>query len=541
MEAHCISFTEIPHTSKLFLDYLYHFDKVARFFAHNPLEFAAFSRAGQQINREAARCRAVAGVLAEQNRKWGSGADVEKNIARLGEGNAVAVVTGQQVGLFGGPAYSVYKALTAVHLAEKLTAEGTPAVPVFWMATEDHDFAEVNHCLLVDRRDQLLALRDDSHHQGDTPVGRIAFSTSVESLRDEAARAWPAELHDEGEKLLGGYAPGATYADAFARMLARLFAGRGLVILDPLHPKLHELAAPMMRRALEEAEDLHAAVRARDRELEKAGYHAQVHLRDNASLLFVMVTGRRLPLRRRGGNFHLAGQGEQSSAVLRAALESAPERFSANVLLRPVVQDWLLPTAAYVAGPHEATYFAQASVLYEKLLGRMPVIVPRVSLTLVTPKVQRLLEKFKLSVTDCWEAPEKLRLRLGEQRLPRGLLRRLEKTQAKIEKELAQTAESMTKLDPTLAGAAETGRRKMLYQFEKLRRKAARAQAEREEIVGRHTDVLSNWLHPERDLQERRLSFLTFVARHGPEASGLVERLLGEVKHPCPDHQVIFL
>ncbi len=538
MEAHCISFTEIPHTSKLFLDYLYHFDKVARFFAHNPLEFAAFSRAGQQINREAARCRAVAGVLAEQNRKWGSGADVEKNIARLGEGNAVAVVTGQQVGLFGGPAYSVYKALTAVHLAEKLTAEGTPAVPVFWMATEDHDFAEVNHCLLVDRRDQLLALRDDSHHQGDTPVGRIAFSTSVESLRDEAARAWPAELHDEGEKLLGGYAPGATYADAFARMLARLFAGRGLVILDPLHPKLHELAAPMMRRALEEAEDLHAAVRARNRELEKAGYHAQVHLRDNATLLFVMVNGRRLPLRRRGGNFHLAGQGEQSLAVMQAALESAPERFSANVLLRPVVQDWLLPTAAYVAGPHEATYFAQASVLYEKLLGHMPVSVPRVSLTLVPPKLQRLLAKYKLSVTDCWQAAEKLPLRLGERRLPRGLLRRLEKTQAKIEKELTQTAESVEKLDPTLAGAADTSRRKMLYQFEKLRRKAARAQAEREEIVGRHTDVLLNWLHPERDLQERRLSFLTFVARHGQP---LVERLLGEVKHPCPDHQVIFL
>ncbi|MGH9777603.1 MAG: bacillithiol biosynthesis cysteine-adding enzyme BshC [Candidatus Acidiferrales bacterium] len=538
MDPHCIPFTEIPHTSKLSADYLYGFERVEKFFAHNSSDSSAFRRAAQEIRREASRCRAVADVLAEQNQRWGGGAEVERNIARLGEGKVVAVVTGQQVGLFGGPAYSVYKALTAVRLAEKLTSEGTPAVPVFWMATEDHDFAEVNHCLLLDAQEQLLSLRDDSPHEDDAPVGRIAFGSSIEALRAQAARAWTAEVRDEAESLLAGYTPGATYADAFARLLARLFAGHGLVILDPTHPKLHELSQPVFRRALEEAESLHAAVRARDRELEKAGYHAQVHLRDNATLLFVMVNGRRVPLRRRGGGFHLAGQGEQSLGELLGALESAPERFSANVLLRPIQQDWLLPTAAYVAGPHEATYFAQASVLYERLLGRMPVIVPRVSLTLVPPKVQRLLRKYKLGVTDCWRAPEQVRLRVAAQRLPRSLARQLERTQAKLEKELAETAERVKALDPTLAGAAETSRRKMLYQFEKLRRKAARAQAEREETVGRHTDLLCNWLHPERDLQERRLSFLTFAAQFGQP---LVERLLGEIRHPCPDHQVILL
>ena len=538
MDPHCIPFTEIRHTSKLIADYLYRFESASQFYAHNPYDSSAFARAARQINREASRCRAVAEVLAEQNRRWGGGAGVEQNIARLGEGKVVAVVTGQQVGLFGGPAYSVYKALTAVRLAEKLTAEGMPAVPVFWMATEDHDFAEVNHCLLLDAQEQLLSLRDDSPHEGDAPVGRIVFGNSVETLRAQAAHAWPAGQKDDAEDLLGGYAPGATYADAFARLLARLFAGRGLVILDPMHPKLHELSQPVFRRALEEAEGLHAAVRARDHELEKAGYHAQVHLRDNATLLFVVVNGRRVPLRRRGNNFHLAGQGEQSLAALLTALESAPDRFSANVLLRPIQQDWLLPTAAYVSGPHEATYFAQASVLYERLLGRMPVIVPRVSLTLVPPKVGRLLQKYKLNVTDCWRAPEQVRLRLAAQRLPRGLARRLEKTQAKIEKQLAETAEAVQQLDSTLAGAADTSRRKMLYQFEKLGRKAARAQATREEIVGRHTELLCNWLHPEKDLQERRLSFLTFAARFGQP---LVERLLGEIKHPCPDHQVILL
>ncbi len=538
MGAHCIPFTEVPQTSALFRDYLYEFEKVTRFYSHNPFEVGSFSVAAKQIAPEGSRCRAVAEVLAEQNRSWGAGPDVGENIARLGEGKALAVVTGQQVGLFGGPSYSVYKALTAIRLAETLTAAGTPAVPVFWLASEDHDFAEVNHCLLLDAHDQLVALKDEASRADSLPVGRIAFDDSIEALRQRVAALWPRESAAEAEELLGGYVPGATYADAFARLFARLFAARGLIILNPLHPALHRLSAPLFRRVLEEAEPLHGAIGERDRELEKAGYHAQVHPRENATLLFASVNSRRVPLRRRGSNFHLTGQGELTLAALLARLEAEPENFSANVLLRPVMQDWLLPTVACVAGPHEAAYFAQASVLYDKLLERMPVIVPRTSLTLVPPKVQRLLKKYGLAPQDCWHAPQHLSVRLAERRIPPRLARQLERTQARLEKMLAETAEGVKQLDPTLEGAVETSLRKMLYQVEKVRRKAARAQADREAIIGRHAGVLSHWLYPERDLQERRVSFLSFVAQHGKP---LVERLLGEVKYPCRDHQVIFL
>jgi uncharacterized protein YllA (UPF0747 family) len=154
----------------------------------------------------------------------------------------------------------------------------------------------------------------------------------------------------------------------------------------------------------------------------------------------------------------------------------------------------------------------------------MPVIVPRTSLTLVPPKVQRLLGKYKLDVADCWHAPEHLGVRLAERRIPRRLAGRLERAQARIEKMLAETAEAVKQLDPTLEGAVENSRRKMLYQLEKIRRKAARAQGEREAIIGRHAQVLSHWLYPERDLQERRVSFLSFVAQQG---KAVMERLLG--------------
>ncbi|MGH8631373.1 MAG: bacillithiol biosynthesis protein BshC, partial [Burkholderiales bacterium] len=264
----------------------------------------------------------------------------------------------------------------------------------------------------------------------------------------------------------------------------------------------------------------------------------QVRLRENATLLFLTLNGRRLPMRRRGSVFSLPGEGERSLAELLELLEREPERFSPNVLLRPLVQDSLLPTVAYVAGPNEIAYFAQASVLYDKLLGRMPVIVPRVSLTLAEPKIQRLLQRYELGLKDFFHGREPLRAILAERHLPPRLLRRLERAQAQIEKLLSEAAGELKQLDPTLEGAAGTSQRKMLYQLEKLRHKAARAQAERTEIIGRHLDMLSNSLCPHRELQERRLNFLSFVARHGQE---LVDRLFEQVSFPCRDHQVIFL
>jgi len=481
---------------------------------------------------------AVADVLAEQNLTFGGGEKTRENIRRLREGRALAVVTGQQAALFGGPAYSAYKALTAIQLAERLSAEGTPAVPVFWLASEDHDFAEVNHAELLDARQQAILLRDPSAPAPDSPTGPIVFDASINELRERLASLWPRELAAEAEPLLAGYRPGVTYAQAFGRLFQALFAGRGLIVLDPTHQELHALSRPLFRRALEEDEALRELIRRRDRELEHAGYHVQVRLRENATLLFLSEEGRRLPLRRRGHGFGVERAGERSAAALLELLERAPERFSANVLLRPLVQDSLLPTVAYVAGPAEVAYFAQASTLYQELLGRMPVIVPRASLTLVEPPVRRLLGRYRLRLEDFFHGRPPVRARLGERHLPPRLLRRLEHTEAKIEKQLAAAAAELKKLDPTLEGAADTSRRKMLYQFEKLRGKAARAQAERTAIIERHLDALFNSLYPGRALQERRVNFLSFVARHGRE---LLARLLEQASFPCRDHQVIFL
>ncbi|MFQ5723492.1 MAG: bacillithiol biosynthesis cysteine-adding enzyme BshC [Terriglobia bacterium] len=541
MDSHCIRFTEIPHTTKLVVDTLYDFSRVADFYAYDPFDPASFRAAAQAAPRDSeasTRHAAVADVLAEQNPDFGGDEKSQKNIDRLRSGEAVAVVTGQQVGLFGGPAYSVYKALTAVRLASKLTAEGLPAVPVFWLASDDHDFAEANHCFLLDSDFQWQELRHTSNAPDGAPVGSIVFDGSINALRGRLADLWPGEAAAEAEALLAGYAPGATYAQAFGRLVQRLFAGQGLVVLDPLHARLHQLSRPLFRRALEETEALQKLVREASRRLAKAGYHVQVRLRENATMLFVLVGGRRLPLRRRRNGAFLAGEAEHSLDDLLSLLDAHPERFSPNVLLRPLMQDWLLPTVAYVAGPNEGAYFAQLGPLYQELLGRMPVIFPRASLTLVEPKVRRLLEKYRLSLPDLFSAPHIVRARLAERHLPPGLLRRLERTEGKIEQLLRETAQAVEKLDPTLAGATETSRRKMLYQYGKIRRKTARAQAGRTEIVDHHLEILLNALYPHRGLQERRMNFLSIVARQG---QGVLGRLLAQVDFPCRDHQVILL
>lgn len=538
MESHCIPFGEVPHTTALFHDFLCHFSRVSSFYSYDPFEPNSFSAAAEAITLDPEQRRAVADVLAEQNGRFGADEKTLENIGRLRDGRVRVVVAGQQVGLFGGPAYSIYKALTAVLLAERLTAEGTPSIPVFWLASEDHDFAEVKHTALLGADSRLRKLRYSATTEVDVPVGQITFTSSVIPLKEQAVGLWASEIREEGRRYLGGYVPEQTYATAFGHMLQRVFAGKGLVVLDPLHPTLHALSRPLFRRALEEAEPIQDMLRRRDRELEQAGYHVQVRLRDDATLLFLQVDGRRLPVRRRAGEFFLPGKGKRSLDELLEELSATPENVSANVLLRPVIQDWLLPTVAYIVGPAEVAYCAQSSVLYQHLLGRMPVVAPRVSMTLVEPKVGRLLKKYKLHLTHVFQGRNRLRTRLAERRLPGRLQRRLASAEAKLEKLLAQTTQEVGKLDATLEGAAESSRRKMLYQFGKIRRKAARAQAERSAIVDRHTDQLLNALYPNRQLQEREVNFLSFLARQGPE---LVDRLLEQACFPCRDHQVIFL
>src|SRR5215469_6777658 len=305
MESHCISFREIPQTTKLFSSFLEDFWRLTGYYAHPPNE-TGVTAAAREVNYDPAIRNRVAEVLREQNRSFSGGSiddATARNLDRFASG-AVAIVTGQQVGLFGGPAYSLYKAVSARCWADELTKHGVDAVPIFWLATEDHDLAEVNHAFLVTRAGlERYELPAESGASG-RRVGEVTLGNEIAALAAKAADSLEGPSAETvAHALRDSYTPTDTYGSAFGKLMARLCAGRGLILIDPLDARLHQLAAGVYRRALDAAAPMREALITRSKELERGGFHAQVKVARESTLLFYNVNGQRLPLRSKNGSF----------------------------------------------------------------------------------------------------------------------------------------------------------------------------------------------------------------------------------------------
>ena len=513
MESHCISFREIPDTTKLFSSFLEDFQQVAAYYAHPPTE-AGIDAAAREIQLDVSTRRVLVEVLREQNRLLGADSATEKNIDRLAAG-AAAIVTGQQVGLFSGPAYTLYKAVSAINCAEQLTRRGTDAVPIFWLATEDHDLAEVNHSIWNARSGLGEYDLPGSEADAGKRVGEIKLGQSVEPLVAAAAQVLEGGFAGEiARALRETYLAGETYGSAFGKLMVRLLAGRGVIFIDPLDARLHRLMAPVFQKALDQDELLRKSLLDRSKELEQRDFHAQVKVTRETTLLFCTVQGRREAVRSHGGKFY-AGKASFSREELSSWIEKTPEDFSPNALLRPVIQDALLPTAAYIGGPAEVAYMAQAQVVYKQILGRMPAILPRESFTIVQPAVANLLEKYGLEIGDFFRGRQHLRKKMEAKSLPSDLARSFDAGEESLRRLLSSYEEPLKKLDPSLVGVLQSAESKMLYQFSKLKGKAAEAENFRTGVLDRHEPILLDSLYPHRGLQERSLCALPFLAEYG--------------------------
>jgi bacillithiol synthase len=544
VKAQCLPFSQIPHTTRLFTDFLAYSPGVQPFYPRSP-------HFGEWLKDEAAglrydpnRRQRVSAILERQNKSWDASPQTFSNIGRLREG-ASAVVTGQQVGLFGGPAFSLYKALTAVKLAEEATAAGVDAVPIFWLATSDHDLAEVNHISIPAPDGLLRVVSTLSHGVPGAPVSDVRLGDEILPAVEEAA----ALLGDSQvtQFLRESYRPGETLGTAFARLYARLFAEWGVILLDASDPELHRVAEPLYRSAIERAAELDAALLDRGKALDGAGYYQQVKVTSSSVLLFALRDGARTAMHLRVGGAGKAaefaiggGPGAESltESELLARISAHPEHFSPNVLLRPVVQDYLLPTLAYTGGAAETAYFAQVGAVYESLLGRVTPIVPRFSATIVEPKAQRWLRQYTLTVPDTFHGPEALRQELAARSLPAGLQAAFERANQAVEDSFSSLQEALAKLDPTLVDACRTGASKARHQLDRLRERASAAELRRSEVVVRHAEALSHAFYPENALQERGVAGLYFLAHHGTE---LLHELYETLRTDCHDHQILEL
>ncbi len=524
MHCSCVRQTELPNTSRLVADVLYHPDRTAAFYRHPLRDLASFQDAAAEIDFPNDRRAALIAALRVQNAPGDS-------LERLARPGTVAVMTGQQVGLFSGPAYTIYKALHAVRLAEWLTENGISAVPVFWLATEDHDFAEVNHVWVFDANHQPVKLQMQ-RAASSQPVGQVELAAPpVEQLR-EALRGLP-HADDAAALVEQTYRPGQTMGAAFGALLRKILARFGILYVDPMLPEFRQLAAPVLRAAVGAAPELTAHVIERNRELIEAGYHAQVHVEEQTSFFFLLENGKRLTLRRNGREFSTNGRRFSNEELAARAADLSP-----NALLRPVVQDGMLPTVAYIGGPAETAYLAQSEAIYRTILGRMPVAVPRAGFTILDHRSAKQMERYGLSLPDFFGGEAALRERIAQKLTPPALLAVMRDVTGAIESATGRLRRELEHFDPTLVKALGNSERKIRHQLSRIEAKAGRETMRRDERAVRAAASLNGLIYPERHLQERLYSILPLLAKHGFD---LIDHLYAAIELDCADHRLMIV
>ena len=540
-----LSFDRIPHQTRLFLDYLR--DPMAlREFYPSAVRFhhELSARAPEVLAAHQTDRSALCDALQDMNAAWGAGEETLNNIQLLRDSDCLAVVSGQQAGLFSGPLYTIYKALSAVKLAGCLTQRKTKAVPVFWIATEDHDFPEVARAEFIGRDCKLAEVEASADlHQDGQPVGRVVIDSSIDAVLTQLLELLPtSEFTPELETVLrDAWRPGRSYGEAFARMMTSLLGSHGLVLLDPLDPRLKAMAAPLYARAALRAHDIAAAIEARSRKLVEIGYHAQVTASENSFPLFLHAeNGARHALTRTSDGKYTTKQTDESYTAeeLSKLALAQPEKFSPNVTLRAVVQDYLLPTIAYYGGAAEIAYFAQTGEVYRLLDRPTTPILPRSSLTMIERHTGRVLERYGLGLVDLFAGPESVLKRVVEEHLGAETAKSFAKTEGSVNSELDELREQLRSVDPTLADALETGRRKINHQLEGLRTRFHRSQMARNESAHRQLQRAFDQLYPNKELQERHINITSLLARHGRY---VIDWIYNSINIGSDDHQIVNL
>ena len=539
-----LPFSSIPGQSKLFLDYLSSPTSLRKYYpnAVGTIDDLA-GRVDDVLSNYSVDRDAICDILAAQNREFGSSDLTFENISKLRERDCVAVLTGQQVGLFTGPLYTIYKALSAIRCAERLTNLGVKAVPIFWMATKDHDFEEISKAFSFDNVGELseakiVAAESDIGR----PVGDIALDGSIGSTISD----WIAQFPDRDENaelkslLENAYSSGSGLGLAFGRLLATILSKYGIIIFGP-DEAAEELASPLVIEAAEKADVIVDAIRQRSAELVERGYHAQVLVEENYFPFFwIGGDGKRLSIKRTGENkFRIAGSKvEVGLERLIADVKNGNGSFCPGVMLRPVVQDFLFPTICYFGGGAEIAYFAQNSEAYRVLERPITPIFHRQSFTIVEPKHSRTMERYAIDLEDIFRGFEFLLPVIIERVIDPETPRVFADAEEKINFELNRLDRQLSKIDPTLVESLGKRRRKIVYHIESLQKKASHARVKNDEVANRRLRSLFASLYPNNGLQERTLNVAAFVNNYGLQ---FIDWIYDSTDVENKDHRVIYV
>jgi bacillithiol synthase len=533
-----IDIRRFPWIRRLAADYAYDYPRLADFFPGNPADRAAWAEAIARTQRAGRPSEAIAEVVQAQLRRRGAPPEAIAAASQLRDRKTVAVVTGQQAGLFGGPLFTLLKALNAIKLAERVRTEHrVPAVAVFWIDSEDHDWDEVKHAGILDADLNLqhVSLGDPpGAHEG--PVARVKLDGSVGAALETLKAGLPTtEFTPEVlEALAKSYRPGVGMADAFGHFLETVLGPQGLIVYDAADPAAKPLVSGVFRREIERAGETSRLAAQAGEELQLRGYHAQVTPHEGSVALFHLDGGRQ-PIRQQDGRFQW-GETNATKAEVLALIERTPQEFSPNVLLRPLVQDTLFPTVCYVAGPSELAYLGQLGEVYKAFGIPRPLIYPRASATLLDSNAMRFLGKHDFPLESLRAQDEAALNQLLEAQLPPTVEATHEDAARMVEERMEALAAAVPQIDTTLEGATRSTLGRMRDDLKKLHNKIIQAAKRKDETLRRQFKHARAQAFPGGHPQERELGFLYFLNKYGP---GLVDRLGDEMSLEMGTHWVI--
>ncbi len=531
---------QLPRLPLLVDHYFYDYGKVREFYNGDFRDPASFKRQTEAVQSRSISREVLAEILYEQNQSYGCGPQTLGSIEKIVRDRACAVVTGQQVGLFSGPLYTIYKALTAVKLAECLQQRGLGSfVPIFWLASDDHDLAEIDHVVLLDKNNHLAEVRCP----GPSPELKIPASNrflppeicgNLRQLEDlTLGTNFKAEII---EHLSEAYQPGRSYVDAFARWMARLFKSHGLILIDASHSRLKALGSDVFFREIAEGSPSTEQAIDTSRMLREAGYDLQIQLHEGILNIFY-VERERQTIQRDRDRFRI--KDKATSFTKDELLTLAGEKtflFSPNVLLRPIYQDAILPTVAYIGGPGEIAYYSQMKRVYERFGLSMPVIYPRKTVTIVEKKVGHVLRKYDLKIPDLWHEPSKVIAEITSKQIPDSIQAALSQTRDHLERDFESLKREITAFDCTLEDSADLAKGKIDQPLKFLEKKLLQAAKKHNEIAVRQLLNAINNLFPNQHLQERAFNIVPFLIKYG---YGLMDRFDRAIDIEEHDHQLV--
>jgi bacillithiol synthase len=527
-----------PWIRRLAADYAYDFRAVAPFFSGDPSDRSAWADAIARTQAYDRRRRDIASIIGAQQEHRAAPPRARDAARLLADPNTVAIVTGQQAGLFGGPLFTLLKALTALKLADQVSRDhNVPVVAVFWIDAEDHDWEEVRSCTVFDSDHTPRTVSLPSRANAEpSPVATIALDDAVErTLADLDATLPDSPFH---ATLVAGlrraYTPGTGMADAFGRWLEHVLGDRGLVVYDSSDPASKPLVSSVFARELSMPGQTARLASLAGSDLIARGYHAQVHAQDESAALFRLDGGRRA-IRKHDGQFVVGDERFATDALLRQAIER-PTSFSPNVLLRPVVQDTIFPTICYVAGPNELAYLGQLRGVYQHFGVPMPLMYSRASATILDSPAMRFLTKYKLPLEALQAQDEAALNELLCAQIPPAVEESFTTASEAIEAQMNRVVAAIPALDPTLEGAARSTLSRMHHDLQTLHGKMIQAAKRRDETLRRQFMHARALAFPGGHAQERTIGFVSFLNQYGP---ALVDRLDEELPLDLGRHWIV--